>query len=360
MVTAAAVSVIVSMLSLVPGCMGGSETYARELLRSLGASGLDVSTLVSPLAEGFSEGLRELVAPEYATGCTPLARVRGHLFGLARSRSLTGRTAGAAVIHYPFTVPVPSRSADQRQVVSLHDVQHRDLPSLFSRAERIYRALAYDRAARRADAVITFSEFSKRRIVEQLGIEPIRVHVASLGVRPEDFTASTDIRQDFILYPARAWAHKNHGTLFDAFRLLRGEHPALRLVLTGASMRDLPPLPEGVEARGQVSKSELVALYRQAAALVFPSRYEGFGLPVLEAMSSGCPVAAARAGSLPEVVADAGVLFDPKDPADVARGVLAAIERSTDLRHLGVKRAREFTWEACAAVHVRVYRELGA
>jgi glycosyltransferase involved in cell wall biosynthesis len=104
----------------------------------------------------------------------------------------------------------------------------------------------------------------------------------------------------------------------------------------------------------------LISLYQRAAALVFPSRYEGFGLPVVEAMSSGCPVAAARTGSLPEVVADAGILFDPEDPLDVARGVEEALDRSTELQRRGLDRARQFTWQACADVHARVYLELGA
>jgi glycosyltransferase involved in cell wall biosynthesis len=138
-----------------------------------------------------------------------------------------------------------------------------------------------------------------------------------------------------LLYPARGWPHKNHAMLFEAWQLLRTRRPELELVLTGAHPDELPTPPPGVQVRGLVSRSELVDLYGRAAALVFPSRYEGFGLPLLEAMATGCPVAAARAGSLPEVVGDAGVLFDPDDP-------------------------EAFSWSACADVHERVYRKLGA
>lgn len=353
-------TVVLSMINLVPGGMGGSETYARELLRALREKAIDVSTLVSPAAENWSDGVPEVVAPEFPTGRSTVARARGIILGTVRRRALARHVLGAAVIHYPFTVSLPPANSGQRTVVSLLDVQHRDLPELFSRLERGYRSVAYDRAARRADAVITLSEFSKQRIVHHLGIEPARVRVAHLGVRPEEFTSSHEARENFLLYPARAWAHKNHAGLFRAFRHLRRNHPSLRLVLTGATAQELPYLPVGVEARGQVSRDTLVSLYGRAAALVFPSRYEGFGLPIVEAMSSGCPVAAARAGSIPEVVGDAGVLFDSDDELDTALGVEEALDRSAELRQRGVDRARQFNWSACADVHARLYSELGA
>ena len=339
--------------------MGGSETYARELIRELSTRDLEISTLVAPVGKGFSQNLPEQVAPEYPTGAANAQRAKALVLGTLRRRSLARRTAGAAVVHYPFTVPVPPPGRGQRSVVSLLDVQHHDLPALFSRPERLYRSITYDRAARRADAVITISQFAKARIVKHLGIDPARVHVAYLGVRTEEFTPQLGPREQFLLYPAKGWAHKNHATLFDAFRSLRSRHPDLDLVLTGATADELPQVPAGVQVKGQVSRAELVDLYGTAAALVFPSRYEGFGLPVVEAMSSGCPVAAASAGSLPEVVGDAGVLFDPEDAEDVARGVEEALDRATDLQARGLARARTFTWSACADVHENLYRSLG-
>jgi glycosyltransferase involved in cell wall biosynthesis len=352
-------SVVLSMLTLVPGSMGGSETYARELIRELSTRELEISTLVAPVARGFSQPLSEQVAPEYPTGVANSQRARALVLGGLRRQRLGRRIAGGSVVHYPFTVPVPPPRRGQRSLVSLLDVQHHDLPALFSRPERAYRSITYDRAARRADAVITISEFAKERIVTHLGIDPARVHVAHLGVRMEEFTPQLGPREEFLLYPAKGWAHKNHATLFDAFRILRHRNPRLELVLTGAAEAELPAIPNGVEVRGQVSQAALVHLYRNAAALVFPSRYEGFGLPVVEAMSSGCPVAAAAAGSLPEVVGDAGVLFDPTNAEDLARGVDEALDRASQLQPLGLERARAFTWSACADVHERVYRGLG-
>ena len=114
-------------------------------------------------------------------------------------------------------------------------------------------------------------------------------------------------------------------------------------------------LPTGVEALGGVSADELVSLYRRAAALVFPSLYEGFGLPPVEAMACGCPVAASSAGALPEVVGDAAVLFDPRDPEAIAAGIDEALDRADELAGLGIARAARFTWEATARAHDRVY-----
>lgn len=352
-------AVVLSMLTLVPGGMGGSETYARELLRELAGSDVEVSTLVAPAAAGFSVGVPEQVAPEYPTGASTRARSRALVLGTLSRRRLSRRIAHADVVHYPFTVPVPPRRPEQRSVVSLLDVQHHDLPGMFSRSERAYRRVAYDRAARQSDAVITISHFAKQRIVHGLGIDPAKVHVAHLGVRTEEFVAWPERRESFLLYPAKAWPHKNHATLFEAFRIIRRRHPTLRLVLTGASAGDLPAVPDGVEVRGQVTRSELLRLYGLAAALVFPSLYEGFGLPVIEAMASGCPVAASAAGSVPEIAGDAAVLFEPLNAEGMADAVTAAIDRSNELRRSGLQRASAFTWEACTAVHAGLYARLG-
>jgi glycosyltransferase involved in cell wall biosynthesis len=132
----------------------------------------------------------------------------------------------------------------------------------------------------------------------------------------------------------------------------------LRLVLTGGGLEELGPLPEGVETRGLVSLEELVSLYRRAACLVFPSRYEGFGLPPLEAMACGCPVAAANAGAIPEVCGNAAVYFDPGDPAAIANGMREALALADELRELGYARAAGFTWEATARAHDEVYGRL--
>jgi glycosyltransferase involved in cell wall biosynthesis len=124
-------------------------------------------------------------------------------------------------------------------------------------------------------------------------------------------------------------------------------------VLSGAG-HDPADLPEGVEALDAPLEMR-ISLYRRAAVVVFPSLYEGFGLPPIEAMACGCPVACSRAGSLPEVVGDAAVLFDPTDPAAIADAVRVALARAEELSERGIERASSFTWDATARAHDRVY-----
>lgn len=343
----------ISLLTLVPGALGGSEIYARELLRALAVHGeLEYRVLLPPLAPNAADGLPHEVASEYPAARSRFGRLRGVTLALVRPGRLERRLRGTRPVHFPLTVPAPRVHAPV--VVTLHDVQHRDLPRLFSRSERAFRAVAYDRAARRAEAVIVPSAFVRDRAVARLDLDPRRVHVVPHGVDLERFRPGHGRREPFLLYPAKAWPHKNHARLFVALSLLRRDRPDLRLVLTGYE----GAVPDGVERLGYVTPDELARLYRRAACLVFPSRYEGFGQPPLEAMASGCPVAASRAGSLPEVCGDAAVLFDPDDPAAIAAGVLAALERADELGERALARAARFTWRASARRHEAVYRSL--
>ena len=351
--------VSVPLLTLVPGISGGSETYARELCRALARVGAhDYEALVPTLAPDAGGGLETVVATGYRASTTTPGRLRAMASAALRPGALRDHLGRADVVHYPLTVPVPPVSGPT--VVTLLDVQHLDLPELFPRGERLFRRLAYDRAARHAAHVIVISEWVKERVVERLGLESARVHAIHLGVDHERFTPAADVdREPFLLYPARPWPHKNHPRLFEAFALVRSQRPELRLVLTGVG-HDPARLPAGVETRGGVSADELVALYRRAAAVVFPSLYEGFGLPPVEAMACGCPVAASNAGSLPEVVGDAAVLFDPADPRSIADGIAEALDRADELASRGLQRAATFTWDATARAHDRVYEAVAS
>ena len=350
--------VALSLLTLVPGISGGSETYARELARALARVGAhEYEVLVPTLAPDAGDGLPTTVATGYRASASVPGRLRAMAGAAVRPGRLRRRLEEADVVHYPLTVPVPP--ADRPSVLTLLDVQHLDLPHLFPRGERLFRRLAYNRAARRADHVVVISEWVRGRVVERLGLDPGRVHAIHLAVDHARFTPDPAVaREPFLYYPARPWPHKNHARLFEAFARVRRVRPDLRLVLTGAG-QDAAGLPTAVEAHGDVPLEERIALYRRAAALVFPSLYEGFGLPPIEAMACGCPVAASSAGSLPEVLGDAAVPFAPDDPASIAAGILESLERSDELSAAGLERARLFTWDATARAHDRVY-ELAA
>jgi len=343
------------MLTVVPGGMGGSETYARALTRELEGTEIEARAYVPTSARGFSEGIDETVVESVSVAPSSAGRLRALANISSQARSIRALMSDADVVHFPFTVVAPKPARYQATVQTLLDVQHLELPHLFSKPELIYRRWFYERAARRADAVITISHFAKERMVELLKIPEERIDVAHLGVDVSRFQPNRGDRENFVLYPARGWAHKNHTRLLDAMRLLRVENPTLRLVLTGGALDSLGELPTWVDRLGLVSDERLHELYRTAAVLAFPSLYEGFGLPPLEAMASGCPVAASNAGSIPEVVGSAAVLFDPRDPADIARGIAEAMARREELSASGLVHATRFTWEACARTHVATY-----
>jgi glycosyltransferase involved in cell wall biosynthesis len=344
----------IGLLTLVPGISGGSETYARELCRALArVGGHDYEAIVPTLAPDAADGLDTIVATGYRASTTVPGRLLAMTGAAARPGRLRRQLELADVVHYPLTVPVPP--VERPTVLTLLDVQHLDLPALFPRGERLFRRLAYDRAARRAAHVVVISEWVRERVVERIGLDPARVHTVHLAVDHERFTPDPAVeREPFLYYPARPWPHNNHARLYEAFARVRDARPGLRLVLTGAG-HDRAGLPDGIDALGDLPVAERISLYRRASALVFPSLYEGFGLPPIEAMACGCPVAASTAGSLPEVVGDAAVLFDPHDPEAIAAGVLQALDRAAELSPLGIARAATFTWDATARAHDRVY-----
>lgn len=348
-----ALRVAMPMVNFVPGGMGGTETYARELVNAL--AGLDDIRLQifvpQPASEIFPSGLKT-VLPLAGKGSTA-GRLGSVLRGLGDPRVRSAVQASRPdVVHFPFTVPVPWDLGAPR-VLTVHDLQHRDMPEFFGRAETAFRWLTYDRAAASADRIITDSHYTRSRIVDLLGLPQENVYVAHLGCSASFRPAAVE-RDDYVLYPARRWPHKNHGRLLAAMELVRRERPTLRLLLTGGGA-DLPDAPDWVEQRGLVSEPELVGLYQRAACLVFPSLFEGFGLPPIEAMASGCPVAVSNAASLPEIVGDAGVVFDPMDVAAMASAITTAIDGRDRLVPRGLEQAARFSWQQCARVHLDAF-----
>jgi glycosyltransferase involved in cell wall biosynthesis len=348
------VRVGLSLLTLSPGESGGSETYARQLLRALGRVGTNEYTVLVPArAKDAAEGLPTVEVKDPPVGRRGPLRIAAMALQARRTRAVTTHVAEFDVLHYPLTVPSPGTQAPT--VVTLHDTQHRDLPEFFGPARKSFRRIAYDRAAKAAAAVIVTSEFVRERAIDLLELDSTRVHVVPHAIDHSVFRLGDEEPEPIVLYPARPWPHKNHTRLFEAFASLRETRPQLRLVLTGGGLERLEPLPEGVENLGSVPAEHLASLYRRAACLVYPSLYEGFGLPVLEAMACGCPVAASNAGAIPEVAGDAAVLFDPLDVDAIAAAMLEVDGHREELRERGLARAARYTWDESARGHDEVY-----
>src|SRR3954470_15292127 len=304
----------ISLLTLVPGLSGGSETYARELCRALARVGsLSYRVFVPTIAIDAADGLPSSVVSRYRASRSMPGRVAAMSLAALHPKPLHRELELAALdaMHFPLTVMLPPVSSPPT-ATTIVDLQHEELPEFFGRAELAYRKAVYGRTIRRSRLVVAISEHSRATLIERFGLAPERVRAIPLAVDHDAFRPDDAVpRAEYLLYPARPWPHKNHARLFQAFARLRVHRRNLRLVLTGEG--EYGALPAGVEARGRVSRDELVRLYQGAAALVFPSLYEGFGMPVLEAMACGCPVACSNVTSLPEVAGDAARLFDPRD-----------------------------------------------
>jgi glycosyltransferase involved in cell wall biosynthesis len=348
------VRVSISLLTLIPGVSGGSENYARELVRALGRVGTHDYRVFLPTIAPDVEGLPAEIATEYRASRTTAGRMLAMSAATLRPGPIRRRFATADAIHFPLTVMVPPVTTPPA-VTTVLDVQHELLPEFFSRAERFYRKRVYGWTMRNSRLIVTISRHAAGTIVEHLGVAEERVRPIHFGIDHQRFTPGHEPRREFLFYPALGWPHKNHLRLFEAFAVLRSRHPGLELVLTGYDA----PTPKGVRA-GRVSPAELVKLYRSAAAVVFPSLYEGFGQPPLEAMACGCPVACSNAASLPEVVGDAARLFDPTSTEEMVAAVEEVLANSEDWRARGLERAAAFTWEAAARAHDAVYAELAA
>jgi glycosyltransferase involved in cell wall biosynthesis len=346
----------ISLLTLNREAAGGTLTYARELVRALARVGeLEYHVFVPSTAPDAGDGLPSTVVRAFPSSSSRLGRVAGlGLVSLAPQRLRRAlRPSELEAVHFPLSAMLP-RLDGPPAAATIHDLQHEAFPEFFSRAQLAYRRRVYGSAVRHSRIVIADSEHVRGELIDRYGLEPAQVRTIHLAVDHGRFAPDGRDRQPFLLYPANLWPHKNHERLFQAFALVRRERPELRLALTGAD-HEGEALPPGVESRGHVSVDELVELYRSAAALVYPSLYEGFGIPCLEAMACGCPVAASRVASLPEVCGNAAVYFDPRSVESIAEGIREVLDRPPPG---GIDRAAGFTWDRCARQHDAIYREL--
>jgi alpha-1,3-rhamnosyl/mannosyltransferase len=294
------------------------------------------------------------------------------LVGLPRAAS----RARVDVIHAPaYTAPFWSGVP---VVLTVHDVSYARHPEWYPYRSDWVRRSFYRRSVHAAARLITDSMFSAREITAAYGIPAARISVVPLGVDPafaQPVTAGElppTANQPYLLHVGDLHERRNLTVVVDALLEARrhfGAAAALSLVLAGVDRGVGPALcaiaaeagvPDAVSLLGPVSEPRLHALYRGATALVYPSLYEGFGLPVLEAMASGTPVIASHAASMPEVLGDAGLLLDPLDADAWARAILSVVNDDALRRRMsdaGQTRAAAFTWERTARATLAVYSE---
>jgi len=313
----------------------GAARYIDELLAALPADEVDVRRYA------FGGSSRALV---------PVRDVGWYLAALpARARR-----DGVDVLHCP-THRAPVKSAVPL-VVTLHDIAVLRHPELFNRWTRSYSRVVLPRVTRAARIVIAASEFTRRELLSLLDVPEEKVRVIPHAVG-EPFVADGDAAfGDYVLTVGTLEPRKNLDRLVTGFE--RAGLNGSRLLVAGMSgWGDVDVSGDRVQRLGFVPDDELARLYRGARCVAYLSAYEGFGLPLVEAMACGAPVVAANAGSAPEVTGDAAVLVDPSDPEAIAAGLAEAVERREELRALGLERARSFSWDEVARATVDVYRE---
>ncbi len=256
-------------------------------------------------------------------------------------------------------------------------------PEAISPLPRLYRRLNYPRSASAADAIIINSESLRSEIDQYLNVDPGKLKLIYEAVdhdifRPGDRSearaavAQYGVTKPFVLFVSSLWPYKNCEGLLRAWAQARRDLPDRQLAIVGPARdekysaelhklaADLGIATEVVFVGG-VTLEETVRFYRAADALVYPSFNETFGLPILEAMACGCPVVTSNTSAMPEIAGGAARLADPKDPASIAKAIVAATGSGADaLRDAGLKRAGEFTWAATGAATLDVYREVAA
>jgi glycosyltransferase involved in cell wall biosynthesis len=287
------------------------------------------------------------------------------------------------LFHAPHYVLPPLTRC--KSVVTIHDCIHLRFPEyLPNRFALRYARASIWMAARTSRRILTVSEASKRDILRFFDVPPEKIAVIYNGIDerfhlqpPEEEMARVKQRYqlegDFVLYVGNVKPHKNLGRLLDAFHLVRqGGLDHLKLVVIGDEISKYTELRRAVHRLnlhkhirflGFMPDASLAVLYRLAAVFVFPSLYEGFGLPPLEAMASGCPVVTSNVSSLPEVVDDAAVLVDPTEAESIADGVRRVLTDPTlaaALRVRGLARAAEFSWERSVRKIRAIYGEVAA
>jgi glycosyltransferase involved in cell wall biosynthesis len=316
--------------------------------------GIDVSPLELTGA-GTARYVSKLLA---ALEREPGLALRRHRFpGASRPAKLVRDTAW-----YLGALPVAARRDDVLHVpghrgpllspaplvVTIHDLAVFRHPEAFNRWTRGYSRVFLPRLARSAARVIAVSEFTAREAVELLGVEEERVRVIPHGVEAPFQPYGPAAGGDYVLAVGTLEPRKNLSRVVAA-----AERVGVDVRVVGAPGWGDVDVPSA----GFVPDEELARLYRGARCLVYPSLYEGFGLPVLEAMASGTPVVTSANTALAELVGDAAILVDPLDVDEIAAGIEEAARRREELRAAGLARARAFTWDAAARATADVYRE---
>lgn len=377
--------IAISLLDFEPGNSGGIETYTRDLIDAL--QDIDKENKYFVLLNIRNRGALRVRADNFEvvyadqasfTFAKKLLR-KLRIFDSPPSRSIRGTILRLKldIIHFPLQI-IPKYLTDlpgTKKIITIVDIQHEYFPHFFTQEDLKFRRSSYLRSINAADKVISISNFTKITLLKHYPLTPDKVSTVHLSFNGKIFNKeSTSVANKYgryFYYPAATWAHKNHEGLLKAFSKITKKYPDCGLVLTGLQkqksenifkMIESLNLSQKVHILGYIDRNQQAGLYKNAVGLIFPSLFEGFGIPLLEAMAVGCPVAASNVTSIPEVGGDAALYFDPSKPGKIAEAMAALIE-DPDLRQklisAGFKRAAYFTNTAMATATLKLYLNLG-
>jgi len=346
--------------------LSGVGYYALSLVQALARVGTDIEWVffgADPSVDRLPRG--ENIHIEEVPRLVGVRRVLWEQTMLPR----LAVQAGVEILHCPdFSRPILTSFP---VINTIHDLSYYASDRFFPLARRTYKRSMVRVAIKRSVGIIADSYFTRQEILERFSIDLKRIFVIHLGVDSEQERQERITGPPFLLYVGTLEERKDIVTLVRAFTHLRERRRIPhRLILVGQQGWGWPTIQDAIKSstfrheidvRGYISRDEVLELYRSADVFVYPSVYEGFGLPVLEAMSCGTPVICSRAASLPEVAGDAAEYFEPSSADDLAGAierVLESAELHALLRRKGLERARLFSWDECARKHCEVYRNV--
>lgn len=356
----------VNALYLIPGKVGGTEIYLRSLLAAMAQRNDPHDFFVFTNRETGSDLVpddsRFHYCPQPVSAESRPARI------LWEQLRLPGALKGMDVLFNPgFTAP---RWTQTPCVTVFHDLQHIRHPEFFRWWDLPFWNLLLAWSARRSKLLVTVSEQTRRDVIGHYRLPESRVRTVAHGVDEHFFTLRrTEVDPLMLLTVSTLHPHKNLDRLLRVFAEFRREVPGLRLIVAGMKghfteelerLRHHLGLSGEVEITGWVPRSALYEFYRRASAFIFPSRFEGFGMPVLEALAAGIPAACSGVEPMRSLAGDAAVLFDPEDDQQMLaalRKIVLDPDTRAQLRIRGPRRAGEFTWARSAALTVKALED---
>ena len=376
------------------GVGGGTGVYIQRLVEALAGSGVGHTFVVIHTggAWAYRTWPSHIAFAHVSAEAQPMSLARHAWHSVARRIRLPNPDAsredrlarqinalGLDVLHFPATTIYPL-AVTTPCVLTFFDLQCEYYPQFFTQDELEWRRQAYRASVVKAAHVIVPSQYTEQTLADTYGVAKGKMTRVAVGISRSFGNANPSavdharrgygLPELFALYPANPWPHKNHARLMAALRVCRDEYGYVPHVVLSGRLRgecrdaSLLALAAGVDEWvhdvGFVPVEDLPALYTAARMMVFPSLFEGFGIPLTEAMACGCPISAANATAIPECVGDAALLFDPFDPRDIARAI-HQLWTDDDARRLlaekGRHRVAQYDWEPIVARTVRVYEK---